>query len=754
MATLTFIGSDASGASGYTDVLTLTLTQTQPGVNAAPSAIWFECSSVSNAQAQPPQSGEVYDPQYHEIVYLWTFDDAANAVPRTALNMPDAWKDINKGYGRRVVHCYNDPGTYTVTCYSYEPATQRFGSETISVTIADPDTVFPAGQTIVYDPDGTADVSGLSSPDVKTSWAQVMSARNALGTSNNARILFAPGAVLTLRNGDPDIDTNAWSNLRLGALDMDNPNRPSIVSSGRQGFGPGKSLVRDWGEYCSETVLYGVDLVGEWDSTTETGRMVSPFSIYQSQQTGDSHLFLMHRAKVSGFVSLWAQIAIPQTALAYAMYSDMSVTNWQDYGIISGNDDPRFNTALVGVSSAQNVDALSGGKKNGMHNNHGAWRDFSSIRAYASVCDFFSRTGWSAGGSYGGNIFPVDQAAIRINTSGGAGRESYLDRVSAEGYIWYEEQGRTNVDRPGNHVIDKMLQVGGSRHTLSQFVMVSYGGFTARNYLGIKLGRNEAGGTVARFFGLNNGSGDPQNGPAGVRVYNSTGIDLRSDTQALDRNVDFAATVQAPYSVQFLENNLFHEPNRSGSVPVTGVTVDAGTAIAGYSIRHKGPRFNFAHEEADLPVFVSGAGGTFTIPYSQITDQLVNLNNTDNGTPTDQAYWQAIENIDTRHRISVGGDTWHADQNEIDVTFGATGVTITNNSTVDWVSGATYQLRLDRASLIPDYDPQYDNTSQDLTIPIQATDANILQPADMALRAYDDFFGVERPISGDSRGAI
>ncbi len=102
----------AQGGDDYTEALTVTLAPVvQPGVNAAPSPVWFEVADVTGCEAGNPGAGEARIPKFHNLTYVWDFGDAANATPSTAaaLRMPAAWKDINRGYGMQAVHVYSAP---------------------------------------------------------------------------------------------------------------------------------------------------------------------------------------------------------------------------------------------------------------------------------------------------------------------------------------------------------------------------------------------------------------------------------------------------------------------------------------------------------------------------------------------------------------------------------------------------------------------------------------------------------------------
>ena len=154
---------------------------------------------------------------------------------------------------------------------------------------------------------------------------------------------------------------------------------------------------------------------------------------------------------------------------------------------------------------------------------------------------------------------------------------------------------------------------------------------------------------------------------------------------------------------------------------------------------------------------MSGSGGTLTVPYSSVTDQVYNFNLTDTGTQTDQAYWQAIEGTDTLHVLQLtgfGGAQYHADRGDIAVAFGATDITITNTSGEDWAIGTTWYLRLDRKSLLPAFVSSLNSTITGLPTSADATDTDTLNLVVTGSKVYNDLLGAERPATNDTRGAV
>ena len=739
----------------YTNELTLTLAITQPGVNAAPAPVWFEVTNITGAAAVGPiGGGDVYNEQFHDIIFMWDFDDAANATPRPALNMPNEWKDINKAYGRGVAHVYNDHGSYTATCYAYEPATKRFGSATIPVSIGDPDTAFPTTQTIIFDPDDNADTSAYPSADVRTTWSGVQSARDAFGYVSYARILIAPGITLADTQLAAFVD---WSNIRIGPLDPDGA-KPTIGPMAEDGTisGNGQYLVYCKRDLTEEVVLYGLNFVGAWDSTTETGKIASTFFFIKTGFTG-KYGFTLSRCDFDGYREIKG-IASQLNASEeyYNTVSECTATNWQNYGMTCGGNTSTYNvkTAVIGCSFAQHENALSGGSKNELYNNHGPLRDFGSQTLFVSVCDMFSRDGWSAGGTgLDGLSLTSDQACLRVNTSSFTDRFANVERVAMEGFIWMENQTGNGPEAPGNYVFDKVLQVIGSR-SIGSINTCRYGGTTFRNFLGVKLAGQHGAATnhPTSLFYFDNDDGDGNNGASPIKVYNTTFVDLRDDTDTDDNSVAmFTQGSGTQFTDVTVENNIDHQPNR-GTPVNADAPIDVTTAVAGFAPRHKGMRYGFLYESGTLSSTVSASGGTFTIAYADVKDTRYNQSLTDNGTVTDQAYWTALS--EDYHRINIDSSlVLNEPDGHITVTFGASEITITNNTADDWDSGATWVLSLDRQSLLPAWDGTMSSVGKTVPTGAPTLGSDAINSGDTGLMAYDDFSLTERPATGNVRGA-
>lgn len=725
---------------GYTEGLTVTLAPiVQPGVNAAPSAVFFEVSDVTGSTAGAPTNARI--PKYHDITYVWDFGDSANATPSNAadLNMPTAWKDINRGYGMQAAHVYGTPGTYTVTVTAYEPGSRRKGSASVEVTIGDPKTVFPTTRTIIFNPN-SVDLTpyGYTGANViTTTWADVISARNA-NAAQTGQILIAPG--VTISNTQL-CSSPSWVNIRIGGID---PAIKPVVSGYTN---EGNFIVRDYNTSKSERVVFGLRFEGDWDAATETGLRIIPFGTFNV--TSSSYLAMQHRCEFDGMRYVGPYIGAETDAI-FNVHSELTVTNWQDYGLHGGND-ITCRTAVIACSVAQHPDALSGGSKDdGFYNNHGPFRSFTDGFLYMSVCDFFSRNGWSPGGNgLDGIGIPAEQAGIRINTNGSADTKTYADRIALEGSIWMEEQS-SGPHPPGNHVFDKVIQIIGPT-VQGQGVLCRYGGSTFRNMHITTFDRPAAQeNQMQKAFFLSNANGAAGN-DCGVNIHNVTFADRRTNTNAGGETVQLRENDSTTFAVQTVQNNVFEQPNRSPpSTP--DAPIDLTTAIT-FTPRHRGLRWGFRSEAGTLSASVANDNvAYFALSYADVRTTRYNTSGVDTGAATDQAYWLA--NAGTRHKLNMAGVSLHTSQTQFRVSFEASEIRIYNRTGAAWPSGAAWELSLDRRGALPAWVTDQDVRA--LTVPIArpTTGSAGIGDGDSGLRAYDDLLLAVRPATGDTRGAL
>ena len=745
------ISHDGPGGT-YSDELTITLSMDDRGLNHTPRGLAFSVASITGSAAPAPGPGVTYDRQKHEIICLWDFDDPDDATPLYALNMPNAWKNRNIAYGHYVGHVYHDGGARTVSCYAYEPATRRFGYAEISVpSIQTADEFYPGTQTIIFNPGGTADVSAYSTAtEITTDWSAVRSARNALGASTYARILLASHV-----ETDEVLKTNAdnWVNFFLAPLDPDAAlpvlNGPTDPQGGvSPHFGLGDRIFVNQDNTCEQLLLSLVKLVGAWDSTTETGIPTEPFHHYQSAGS-DGYAAMLDRCEVDGFDQVrLMRFATAETGLGFI--NECKFTNWHDFAFVStaGSD-----LCVIAADASQHIDALSGGPKDGLHTNHGPFRDYGALNLYLGVTALYTRTGWFSGTGGWSDV----QHALRINTNGAVGTHVNVDRLAAEGAIAMAEQNNTGVAM--NAIFDKVQVAIGSRQPEYDAWNIRHGGVTARNILNVKLDVPSFQHGLATWFKFDSTATSTEAKASPMRFHNITNLDLRveANTNGGDGSPALYDDNGDAFSDIVFSNTVTHEPYRDTPV-VPDAPIDMTTAFSGFVARDKGPRFNFQHESGQFASDVAD-DEYFDIPFSELK-QTIGPYTTDDGAATDETYW--LTNLGEKsalsHNASVGWtSTTYAHREvagEIEVEVTASALRIWNRSGGTWPSGDYWHFRADRSAVIPGFNSQYDCTGMTVPLPVPQTGSAALADGDTGEYAYDDILLAELPVSGRARGAV
>lgn len=684
---------------------------------AAPAGIWFEAVSVSGFDVSGPGPGEIYDPSFHEITYIWSVRGNPLSAFTAPENMVQGWNDPNLAYGKKVSFLFNDPGTYTIDLWAVDKEGTVGIAET-TVVVADPDAVYPGTRTVCFS-------TGGSWAGEKPGCQRITSLTALQSAINNAnaplRVLFRRGQVI------PNVELVVTNGLLGYVGAWGTGTRPALRPAHEE------NMIRFTGSTSmTEFTVTDVDFRGDWRSDSEVGLPdISPFNFISSNV---DCFYTIANNSFDGFTAIWLGTGTDHPAKM--IFANNQVTNWRDYGLFIHNSlDDGSRMAVIGCKIAQHVDALNGGAKNGLYNTHGPIRTADSANFYIAITDLFSRTGWSALGPD-----RADQPCLRYNHLGTVGRAFNMDRCVCEGgfnLLSFSGQNNNTAENPGNFVIDKALLIGTAKSAMS-FVACEFGGLTVRNTLGIMP-------NVPIYHGL------AWSGGVRYSLHNPNSLNLATDQQiystsflslrnaANDDNQNWRMeTGAAIFDTVTVENNVLHGPNLDN--PTTDqAPVSTAATISGVSPRYRGVLYNFEHEEGNLNAAVS-SGGSFTLPYPA---------------GTNQSYWQSNQATDTRHTLIVGNASFYAARGEFSVTYQANNIRITNSSGATWGNNATWRLRLDRTSRLPALDANYANPTSALPVPVVQSGSNGFRTANPALGfvAYDDFFGTPRP-TNPSYGAI
>ena len=678
----------------------------------APQGVWFEAKDLDGFSFSDG-TGLEYEPALHELTYVWTFGDPGTFdLPQ---NMPPQWRDRNKAYGPRVAHTFRLPGTYTVSLWVMDRNGVTATAET-TVEVRDPDAAFPGNRTLCISNSGDFSEAPSGCQQI-TSIAELHAAILAFpqttGIENSYRLLFHRGEtfdeVYIPVNGADLNGSPTFSNIAyVGAYGtgekpvLNAPQNNRVVMFGY--FGVVKEKFQ----------LTGVRMQAAWDSRTETG-VITGASVDFRAHTEPGMVYTVHDVEISGFAVTDVSPCIggiTDPVDGTAIWDSVHVTNWRVFGLYARTtpDPIRTRVAFTGCLVAQDVDALNGGPRNGLHNEHGCLRTEAISDLFISGCDFFTRGGWSG---LAGRI--ADNAALRPNTSGRAGVYINMERMVVEGgfeVLNLKENSGGSPDSPINAIVDRAIVIGTAKTILH--ISCDAGGSSLRNVYcyqpNVKNFHPNAFPTAIKF---SLGSGPtPDNVDNPIALHGLTAVNMRtaanspglSETWQLQEGIDV-------FNIYTVENDVIHAPNLD-TPTVPYAPMDLSEAIPGITTRYKGVRHNFDGQTVSLPSDVP-PGSSFVIPYTEITLKLAD--GSGSNTPTDQIYWlEALAN-DSDHFL-LANTFYYASLGELAVAAETGGIRVTNTGSATWPAG-TLRVRLDRFSKLPPADPIYDSSGQTIPLP-------------------------------------
>ena len=709
---LTIAGTPQKSWSANTGTVSITEYQAANVIN--PAGVWLEATGHTGFTTFFG-GGDHYDGAYHEYFHVWTVRGAPLSPFTAPENMIPEWNDPNVMYGQKVAFCFPETGTYTIDLWVIDRDGNTATAST-TVTVTDADSAYPGIRTLCYSEEAGETWAGAPTGSLK------YNNLNALQSAVNSatlptRILFKRGSKVQLTD---TITINAREVSYIGAWGTGA--KPVLIpgkKNGRAVF-----MIRNMTVDVPDLCITGLRFEGHWDAATETGFPLFPMRFINNNHVGH---FLFHDLEFDGFEHLEGR-PVTNAAGVTTIFANVSITNWRDYAIFMSGDDNPSRYGLIGCRLTQNPDAMNGGSKNGLFNNHGPFRVVRAPSLVFACCDLFARNGWSP-------LSPdvADQSCLRINTHSYPGMYAGINRVVAEGgynVISSVPQDGGFPTNPGNYVLDQVLCISSTR-TASRVIDMRNGGLTVRNTIvavpNVPKYHTQKPVNAVGVSTADDGNYTASNETSHIAVYNTTVLDLRDTANDAGAVIDLVQDTTVYASVTE-ENNVVHAPNAT-TTQTASEPIDVATAIPGVTPRYKGVRFNHGVETGTLSAAVAD-GGSFTLAYPS---------------GTDQAYWLA--NAGTRHSMRVAGKAYTAEADAIgrfSVTFGASDITITNQSGDTWASGSYRALRLDRPGDLPPWDTTR-ATPPTVPLPRPLPNSTAVDTGDSGLTAYTDFLGTVRP---------
>jgi hypothetical protein len=520
-----------------TGTVTATIIRESSTERFAPHGIMLNIVQTGGTVAHA--AANAHDPAYQHYTVVVDWGDSA-AVSDKVRNVPAQWNQPNSGYGFNPGHVYANPGTYNGQVWVYEPDGTLVGTNTFSVTVTDPDTVFSGNKTILIDPANQGDPTNHPGAQVVTTWTAAYNAARNAALGVKTRVLAKRGS--TTQIAAQSTFTGVFDNFYLGAWGPGTA-RPIIEipannSMAKNGTASGAALSFRFDSASFPKHFVGLEVVGPWNAETETGTQ-HYFIAEQPASSAAGRRLTVHDCTFRGLgesVDVSGTTTVNNTTIDWSMWvNNCDMTDWGNYGMYIGDNHANCAVSVTNTAIHQTDNALMGGVRAVTNNQHGPIRAAMWGRSYYDNLDLYSRNGWSP-------PIPTSQPCFRTFFSSPSSPSFYpkatLSRIAMEGGYACLQIKHMNAGGSGgalNLLMDKILAVA-TASTWHHFE-VQWTGWTLRNFITVAPDQpvfNLAWRGV--FFPFDLGVSRAQNP---VEIYHGTHISLRSTSNLEGAAADF-----------------------------------------------------------------------------------------------------------------------------------------------------------------------------------------------------------------------
>ncbi|MEM7509082.1 MAG: hypothetical protein AAF415_20370 [Pseudomonadota bacterium] len=583
------------------------------GALFAPEAVHFEADVKSATGLAPLQNGvnrdgtpnpnalyTVYDPQFHELEFVWDFGHTGTFSKLGRL--PGPLQAKNFGHGKHATTVFETSGEKQVTCTayrtSYADGTQTaviVARKTISLTIADIDDVVPPAQRMYIGKPG-------ESFDGIPAGARVM-AMDRLADSGlpSDFINSGPARALFFKRGEFwEVDDSAQASISLAG------GRNHYIGA----WGPGTARAELLHSYTMSrqrgifrtangagqlsATFHNIKLRGHWDVVNQ--RRATPGATYIGVEVrGPGHILAVN-CEADGNDTNFRNTPNRDQSNT----TDTSLTLWdcelgafRDYGILTQDDNWGARVSVIGCRTRTHPNAASnfGLQGKGAYNAHGPFRASSGYRIYCVQNDFVSRQAWGILGAQPafrlmvnaaqntGNVPPQIICAYNMT-------EGCSDHITISIAGFNNPGGPNRVPAPLNALIKHNIMLGGWATVGG--IKVAYGGvsvienalilpdvatanlvFSDNSWTGVVEANDRRDMAVAfnPELGRETQAGLPSQGnaTAPIRMIGNMVIERRAATQARGV-VDFGDPAQTGFDGNFIgsveaRDNVIYRPN-------------------------------------------------------------------------------------------------------------------------------------------------------------------------------------------------
>lgn len=671
--------------------------------------------SSATFDTQGPGAGEYYDARLHDLIFLWDLGDSVSTYDKP-VNMPTAWRDRSSAKGPAVGHVYSVPrpasggaGTgYTVSVLVIEPSTGKTATAETEIFVEDPDTIYADADTIYINPVGDSDFSEVPAGvpaankinrDTFTDQDSVFTA-TAFST-NPKRWRFKRGGTFAVQL---QLQGSATPGVLFDGYGSD-PARPVINWDGNIYGDVAKNCPFNLSAYGinqtgpQDIRWAGLDLQGPYDPTIQRSDY-DPFNTAQPPiySSGAS----VHGVVSDCIVNGWQFSSITMTPLATSDESNWHIDDCQItsfggqyplFGLVSSNDDSWC--SITGCRITQPSGAVgsapdnSGGSRAiarlSPRKMHMRCIDSYSTDQYAHHFQLF-KDPTAQGGIINVHSLVMEGAGGGINIHG-----NHTQGFAASNSIVI------------NSIIDGVFYLGS--HSSTDTIYTAASGLTARNCHCLMPSINRGFTNMKAMVTVNQyGTFAAEVAEAPVRCYNSTFIYLRTDAQNVfgvvpDPLVVVSNVETDSFDTILDQNNILHKPN-AGPTATQVTTYAPFTTTDLFTLRDEGYRNTDPYlSQMRWPLGIDtdwNDGETRNFSYTgdvyAFASVSVDQSNFSGSNGKEQVIAGSASNAGSYHTAAEGA---------ISVTYGASQISVTNNSGVNWTSGTVVKVQLDMGSTAP-----------------------------------------------------
>ena len=564
-------------------------------MNVAPEAITFR-ATPTGTWATGPASGQIYDPDYHDITYQWTVSGQGQFSKTTRL--PASERGRGDYTGPLVTITFSDADTYTVTCIGTHRISGISTTESFQITVGDQDAAFPGNRTIFVDNTG-AGTGAPSGANVVSSIAAAISAVRGQ-QANHMRIMLRAGQ---------EFD---WPGFGTGGQDY-----PGMYWVGQPGTGLAAPLLVGNGQITWEDtannqplgskdmVFSGINTDTGWNSITRLNDRNPGFTVAQARAdqtrfmlifrgTGSSigHL-LWDNCEMNGHANT-LQTNDPREDL-FVTLNNSVVSNWSDNAVLC---DVTAAFSIVGCVFYHDTGAMvqpDEGLGNSQYSNTEYGIRVTPRRMFMQKCDAHIGIGWVSNNEDDPTPYFNIQPFLRLNPQSLDDTLVNISRNTIEaGDSCIETKSvNQNYTATVNAVIERNRMLVGlcGRHVMN----LQMAGTTARNNVMIFSSADNLVLTPQAFVTVEHR--DPPSAfinAAPTDIYGNAMINLRDDASYANWGGGTAQLLPAIRQINIPAgrivrdaNNVLYQPNipdgdTDGAVDLTsvGITPRQGNYVA------------------------------------------------------------------------------------------------------------------------------------------------------------------------------